>query len=86
MGLFDRVKDLAQGALSSGQEKVNELKEGQRRKGLLAELGELTYDRHRGIEVGDDAIAAVLARLDELDVDDEEDPADESADTGDDRA
>lgn len=76
MEALQKLKGTVQDMAAAGGRRVDDLKDARRRKALLAELGELTYRKHRGDPIDETAIDPVLAELDGIEA--ASDQADES--------
>lgn len=66
MEALNKIKSTMQDVAAAGGRRVDDLKDARRRKALLAELGELTYRKHRGDPIDATAIDPVLAELDAI--------------------
>ena len=92
MNLIERAKHLATTVIDSGKSRVESVRTGRQRADLIAELGELTYRKHKGDPVDDTALDPVFAALDRMEaaatfaaaIDAEESDAAVEADTSDD--
>ena len=66
MNLIERAKALATTVIDSGKARVESVRTGRQRTELIAELGELTYRKHRGDPVDETALDPVFAELDRM--------------------